>query len=191
MMFAMEGPVASICAPSGVWAATHIPASRPPGTPPVPARNEVALAVLMLAQDPMASHTATATVAAVNSARPYRVLPRASRVTRSTSESKPAARIATGAATGSRYWYPFTGQGGKNTIGTTIQQTTSDSRHDHLCRRHCAASVPAASSTTASPIATGTTERENDQTWLGGRKSCHVRKCCPDDEPPATISDTG
>ena len=36
-MFAMEGPTVIRVAPAGMFFAIHCPASRPPGTPPVPA----------------------------------------------------------------------------------------------------------------------------------------------------------
>src|SRR5262245_57771740 len=36
-MFAMDGPIVIIVAPAGILFAIHSPASRPPGTPPVPA----------------------------------------------------------------------------------------------------------------------------------------------------------
>src|SRR4030088_1988163 len=38
-MFAIDGPTASILLPSGRFALIHSPVSRPPGTPPEPARN--------------------------------------------------------------------------------------------------------------------------------------------------------
>src|SRR5689334_17007389 len=39
MMFAMEGPIVISVAPAGILLSIHWPASRPPGTPPVPATN--------------------------------------------------------------------------------------------------------------------------------------------------------
>src|SRR5215213_8992334 len=38
-MFAIEGPTVINVAPTGIFSRTHSPASRPPGTPPVPAIN--------------------------------------------------------------------------------------------------------------------------------------------------------
>src|SRR3954464_10501185 len=65
----MDGPIASRRAPSGTLAATHLPASRPPGSPPVPARNVPVAEGLTVAQtgtarltDSTAVRTAAATV---------------------------------------------------------------------------------------------------------------------------------
>src|SRR6266498_4865102 len=78
-MFAMDGPIASISEPAGVCLPIHVPAARPPGTPPVPARNVVEdAAVPMLPKDAKTSHAATAAVAPMLIAGSRISLPRAS-----------------------------------------------------------------------------------------------------------------
>src|SRR3954463_9708027 len=105
----MDGPIASRRAPSGTLAATPFPASRPPGSPPVPARNVPVVDGLTVAQtgtarltDSTAVRTAAATVAAPAG-------PRAGRA-RATRTSVRAASTARAGAIARRYWYPLTGQ---------------------------------------------------------------------------------
>src|SRR6266568_2297348 len=114
-MFAIDGPIDSISASTGVSDMIHAPAARPPGTPPVPARNEVEPAALMPDQLSSASDATTAVVTTTPTARAARAL------------SRP------------------------------IQQMSSDSRHDHRRTHTTAASIPAAHTITAMPIAGGTT----------------------------------
>src|SRR5437773_12140090 len=127
-MFAIDGPMESISASTGVFDLIQSPAARPPGTPPVPARNEPELAALMVDQLSSASEATTAvlTRAPVTLAVVPRRRPIPSQ--RTGLASNPADRTAHGAATGSRYWKPFTGQSWKNMKGTAIQQVSSDSR---------------------------------------------------------------
>src|SRR5258708_38936287 len=68
-MFAIDGPIDNISVSVGVSDLIHVPASRPPGTPPVPARHEVDPAALMLDQLNSASDAATAAVATTPTAR--------------------------------------------------------------------------------------------------------------------------
>src|SRR6266516_5922905 len=156
-MFAMDGPTDNTSAPPGVLDCIHTPTSRPPGTPPVPARNEVEFAVSMLVQHVTTSQPATSVIAPALMARPARALPRASLAASSLSVSRPLARTANGATMGSRYWNPFTGQSWKKKTGTTIQHTSSDSRHDQLRASTVASSRPAAHTITGMPMAGGTT----------------------------------
>src|SRR6266700_3343521 len=130
-MLAIDGPMDSISASTGVSDLIHAPASRPPGTPPVPARNEVDPAALILDQLSIASQATTAVVATTPTTRPAAALRRPIRSQTTGLASSPAASTAHGAATGSRYWKPFTGHSWKNMMGTAIQETSSDSRHDH------------------------------------------------------------
>src|SRR2546423_4326755 len=108
-MFAMDGPIANIPTPLGVCDAIQCPACRPPGTPPVPARNEVEFAVWMLIQHMTTSQHATNAVTVRLITRPARALPRPSHWASCGLDISPAARMAQGAAIGSRYWNPLTG----------------------------------------------------------------------------------
>src|SRR6266567_4470122 len=156
-MFAIDGPMDSISASTGVSALIHAPAARPPGTPPVPARKEVEPAALMLDQLSSASEATTAVVTRTPAARAT-IAPGRPILSHSAGlASNPADSTAHGAATGNRYWKPFTGQSWKNTNGTAIQQISSDSRHDHRRAATVTASIPAPLIITGIPIAGGTT----------------------------------
>src|SRR5437016_7228741 len=103
-MFAIEGPIASISVPRGVCSSIHFPASRPPGTPPVPARKDVEfVAPAITPQDVDTSHPTTAAVAPSLIARPARMLLRPGLRASTVPARKPAARAAVGPAIGSRY----------------------------------------------------------------------------------------
>src|SRR5215212_3220354 len=47
-MFAMDGPMVMKVAPLGIFFSIHCPASRPPGTPPVPATKAPDVAGVMI-----------------------------------------------------------------------------------------------------------------------------------------------
>src|SRR3954447_11649666 len=108
----MDGPIASSCAPGGTFCRTHLPASRPPGTPPVPARNFPVGAGLTTAHVGTARLMSVMAVAPATSARSTHRRADEGRgmatVDRRDS-ARPASTAMTG-ATGSRYWYPLTGQ---------------------------------------------------------------------------------
>src|SRR5258706_1547867 len=156
-MFAIDGPIDNISVSVGAADLIHVPASGPPGTPPVRARNEVAPAALMLDQLNSASDAATAAVATTPTARAMLAWCRQITCHTTGLASNPAASTAHGAATGSRYWKPFTGHSWKNMTGTAIQQMSSDSRHDQRRDATAKASIAAALAMTAMPIAGGTT----------------------------------
>src|SRR5713226_227300 len=130
-MFAIDGPIDSISVSVGVSDLIHVPASRPPGTPPVPARNEVDPAALMLDQLNSASDAATAVVITAPTASA--ILAWCRQIARQTTglASNPAASTAHGAATGSRYWKPFTGHNWKNMNGDR-KSTRLNSSHPSI-----------------------------------------------------------
>ena len=109
MMFAIDGPIASISAPAGMCVRIQPPASLPPGTPPEPARNLPDEGGWIRPQAGIASVTATPAVAsALNACAVWR---RPANFVQCSGQSANvrAARIAIGGAIGSRYWKPFTG----------------------------------------------------------------------------------
>src|SRR5580693_4316444 len=110
----MDGPMVKIVAPCGRLAAIHCPASRPPGSPPDPARKVVLADGLMVCQVGMAMVAHTMAIHAVVAAarRAADILPvsfwRASfSWARSTAS---AAQMASTGAMGSRYWNPLIGR---------------------------------------------------------------------------------
>src|ERR1700680_1479001 len=104
MMFAIDGPSASNCALRGTFAPTHRPASRPPATPPDPARNVpdddgvIFWIVGSRRLRPMAAMATPLTIGDTPVERSSR--PRMGRRARDR-----AASSATGVAIGSRYWH--------------------------------------------------------------------------------------
>src|SRR3954454_4022285 len=106
-MLAIEGPIASNSAPTGRFPRIHWPASRPPATPPVPARKlEPADDGCTRSQDVTArlatSRTATAARNPVVVTASTPALHRT--CGRGTLTTTIAASTATGTAIGSRYW---------------------------------------------------------------------------------------
>src|SRR5437588_3574671 len=125
-MFGIEGPSASRRVPEAVFVRNHVPAARPPGTPPVPARYELVELGSMLDQLACASVPKSTTRSnALKSALPARAPLRRGRRPR----ARPA-RTATAGATGRRYWYPFVGQSEKKANGTRIHVSSNVSRHE-------------------------------------------------------------
>ena len=91
MTLAIDGPIVSIVAPSGTLSATHWPASRPPGSPPVPASDDAACDGWIFDHFGTTSDSATAATAAYSQRRG------------SAASARPASSASSGAA-GSRYW---------------------------------------------------------------------------------------
>src|SRR5215207_3196465 len=117
-MFAIEGPTDIIRAPTGTLWLIQRPASRPPGTPPDPARKVVDAEGWIFDQLGMASVSAIRVARAGAMIRPSF----ASRTSdaKSNRVRKRAASTATAGAIGSRYWNPLTGNSWKKPIGTPI-----------------------------------------------------------------------
>src|SRR5262245_36629688 len=122
MMFAIDGPKVSTTDPLGVLAANHLPVSRPPGTPPDPARK---VADSVWRTDDQLGTSRLSVTTAITPARAAMARRGArSRAGRGRSTRPRAASTATGAAIGSRYWKPFTGHTWKNATGTAIQHNS-------------------------------------------------------------------
>jgi hypothetical protein len=124
-MLAIEGPMVSSLLPGGVLACSQRPASRPPGTPPEPARKLVEPAEDTRPQLAIPRLATRATMASPRAAAGRRSRCRGQAPTTSLAASTTATT-----ATGSRYWNPLTGQTWKNRSGTAAQQASSVSRHD-------------------------------------------------------------
>src|SRR3990172_2046571 len=110
MIFAMDGPNVINTAPSGRLARIHIPASRAPGTPPVPAVNvseDAGLTSPQLLKNNVTVVAPTASHFTQDALRFHfktnRSLPTGQRA------SVLPASTATAGATGRRYWNPFVG----------------------------------------------------------------------------------
>src|SRR3954451_13563995 len=157
MMFAIDGPIDTTPAPAGTFLATHSPASRPPGTPPVPARKlepvvagwtwTQVVTARLITRTP--ATTARSAVVVTVTAFARHVTSRAGRLTTTI-----AASTATGTAMGSRYWKPLTLQTSKKRTGAAIQLSRRCS--DQLSDRNIS-TRPMMTTTTASPSAGGTT----------------------------------
>src|SRR5580765_2290063 len=109
-MFAIDGPIASISAPFGTFVLIQLPSSRPPGTPPEPARNVSDSPGLIRCQVGIATDAATQTAAALISSREGRgTLPMRRLLEGCQRASVRPASTATAGAHGSKYWKPLTG----------------------------------------------------------------------------------
>src|SRR4029077_8032010 len=97
---AIEGPRASKRAPDVVLVRNHVPAARPPATPPVPARNVVDDGGCMRDQLACASEPNSTTTSNVLNATST---PRAPRRRGKRPSARPAS-TAIGGAIGSKYW---------------------------------------------------------------------------------------
>src|SRR5215212_9395347 len=104
-MFAIEGPTVSIWAPSGTFCEIHLPASRPPGTPPEPARNVASPALSIRDQLDANSESEITTTAATATRRSVRNVraPFGDFVSSPQRAIVRAASSATAGATGRRY----------------------------------------------------------------------------------------
>src|SRR5215217_4266508 len=101
-MFAIDGPTDIIRAPTGTLWLIQRPASRPPGTPPDPARKVVDVEGWIFEQLGMASVSASTATSAGAMTRPS--LASYTSDAKSNPVRKRAARTATAGAIGSRYW---------------------------------------------------------------------------------------
>src|SRR3954447_3272875 len=101
-MLAIDGPTDIIRAPSGTCLRIHRPASRPPGTPPEPARNVADVAGWILDQLGIASDSTTTATSTGVTRGAYRKC--GASTPKSKRASRRAARTATAGAIGSRYW---------------------------------------------------------------------------------------
>src|SRR6185503_5063854 len=110
MMFAIEGPIVINVAPAGMFSFTHSPASRPPGTPPVPATNIPVVEGVMICT--LESNNEKAITATANVL--IQLLRIRKAMTGKSSGHQRAialpASTAMGGAIGSRYWKPLVGQ---------------------------------------------------------------------------------
>src|SRR5512146_1098000 len=121
-MLAMDGPMVMNWAYAGTFASIQAPASRPPGTPPVPARNSEPTCGWIRCQLAKASDATTATEATQeikggNDTRRETSRPCRSRMAFHEYPSNLPAKIASGGAMGNQYWKPFTGHSWKKTAG--------------------------------------------------------------------------
>src|SRR6476661_8651560 len=157
MMFAIEGPRASRSAPTGTCSSTHSPASRPPGTPPVPAR-KVDPDDDGCTRDqeirPRLTTRATATATRSPAVLTTAIRPAGQRTGGTGAlTTTMAARTARGTAIGSRYWKPLTAQTSKNRHGTATQATSRCS--DHESERRIISRPTTTTATTPNPSAGG------------------------------------
>src|SRR3954463_13201870 len=158
MMFAIDGPIDTTPAPAGTFLATQSPASRPPGTPPVPARKlEPVVAGWIWTQVVTARLTTRTPATTARSAVVVTVTAFARHVTSRAGGLKTtiAESTATGTAMGSRYWKPLTLQTSKKRTGAAIQLSRRCS--DQLSDRNIRRRPTTVTATTASPSAGGTT----------------------------------
>src|SRR5688572_16959373 len=120
-MLAIDGPMVMKVDPSGALASIHAPVSRPPGSPPDPARNVSGLAPWT--RPHVGMRRLRAAIATPSDLRwcPAGIGNRL---------SARAARTASAGAMGSRYWNPFTGHSEKKATGTAIHDTSSVSLHE-------------------------------------------------------------
>src|SRR5215204_3627315 len=110
-MLAIDGPTDIIRAPTGTLRPIQRPASRPPGTPPEPARKVDAFDGCTLLQLDTASETVSTARASgmIHARRRNRQRDRHGIMLGSHSLKKRAASTATAGAMGRRYWKPLIG----------------------------------------------------------------------------------